>query len=330
MTESFFDHINNLSVPEALLAYLDKGIVVFPLRPDDPKVPAVTWKPYQTQTPTIFEAKKWIRDWPKRKWELDGDWPTIEALAIATGTHNNLYVLDTDTEAAEAWVRENAPPTPLQAITRKGRHFFYRPGLVKFTIGVSHGPDHLMQTNAKGVRSTGIDSRGEGGYVVAPPSIIAGHKYQWKTDAHQPAGTHQLPNLDSLGQAFFVSRGTPGAKRTRMAAHEAVNADGGPEITYDTSGLVAIGCRDFYMRDLVMGIIASEIQETGQLPSAKYVAETAWRTFQQRCDMSDDIPKFEHCLQKAEYTLQRIKDGTLVIHDDDAEIGDAAAYEEKV
>lgn len=304
---NFFARINAMTVADALLAYLAEGITVFPLRPDDPKVPAVTWKRYQNSTPTLYEARQWI-SFVRREWDSD-----ILALALATGTHNNLYVLDTDTEAAEAWVRKNAPATPLQAVTRKGRHHFYLPGKIKFTIGVSHGPDHLLQTNAKGVSSTGIDSRGEAGYVVAAPSVVKGFTYRWE---YEPAGG-PIPTLDALGQAFFVSGGTQTGRRARMAPHGATNAADEPETAYTTAALVAIGCRDFYMRDLVMGIIATHVREKDTPPDAVAVAEEAWKVFQQNCDMSDGVPKFDHCLEKAEYAIQRVRDGIVVIADDD-------------
>lgn len=296
---TFFERINSMAVAEALLAYLDKGIAVFPLRPDDPKVPAVRWKPYQTTTPTIYEGRQWIAKWG----------PEL-VLALATGAHNNLYALDTDTEAAERWVRENAPPTPLRQKTRKGWHHFYRPGSVKFTIGVNIGPDHLRPGPGG---STGLDYRGEAGYLVAAPSVVHDHRYQWEFDAS--AG--KLPTLDVLGQGFFRSSGTKTAQRGRTAPHGGTNAAGGPELAYTSSGLVAIGCRDFYLRDLVMGIIATHVRENDALPDVRHVAEVAWDLFQQRCDTSDDVPKFEHCLQKAEYAIRRVADGAIVIADDD-------------
>ena len=321
---NFFERVNAMTPVEALTAYLDHGKTVFPVRPFDldedrrAKAPLVPWKTYQTTCATPYEVRRWIERWP----EL--------ALGFPTGAYNGYNVLDADTPCAEEWLREHAPATPLVQRTRKGLHRFYRIGSFKVPTVTGIGP------------VPGIDARGEGGFVVIAPSVIAGHHYQWILDVQHAHAEHpgldgpdahpdrQVPTLDALGEAFFTRSGTTPGQKGVLRPHGPRNAPSGAfshDQRYNDDGLVAIGCRDVFMRDVVLGLVASHVRDFGTLPDADYIAARAWEIFCDRADRSDGIPKFEHCLEKAIYTIRRVGDGTLVV-DDDSEIGDAAAYEE--
>lgn len=115
---------------------------------------------------TVDEAT--IRQWWTR-------WPCAN-IGIPTGASIGAIVVDTDSREAEAqveeWIREQAtPPTPPTVTSRTGNgyHRFYKhPGGIvgnKVALG--------------GLR--GLDLRGDGGYVVAPPSRHAsGRRYVWE------------------------------------------------------------------------------------------------------------------------------------------------------
>jgi putative DNA primase/helicase len=88
-------------------------------------------------------------------------------LGIATGTGSGLLVLDVDGPAGLASVNGRALPTTPTVATHKGRHYYYK------------HPPGMAHTTRTGLLN-GVDVRGEGGYVVAPPSIHpSGAQYTW-------------------------------------------------------------------------------------------------------------------------------------------------------
>lgn len=111
------------------------------------------------------------------------DYPQAN-VAIATGSNRGgLIVIDIDLDEERGidgfdtlrkWEREHGqlPETAMVKTGSGGCHYYYR----------SSKAIHNIQ-NARSVDDVplGIDVRGEGGYVVAPPSIHAnGHKYEWE------------------------------------------------------------------------------------------------------------------------------------------------------
>ena len=84
-------------------------------------------------------------------------------VAIATGAVSGVFVVDVDGLDAEAELRQleaehgTLPPT-VEAITARGRHLYFKMPAAGAQFG---GQDR-----------TGIDVRGDGGYVLAPPSCI--------------------------------------------------------------------------------------------------------------------------------------------------------------
>lgn len=90
-------------------------------------------------------------------------------LGIATGAVSNLCVIDIDGDEGETALAQYGPmPATVEARTGKGRHLY-------FTT-----PNGAHLGNSAGKLGPKIDSRGEGGYVVAPPSVHPnGHVYAW-------------------------------------------------------------------------------------------------------------------------------------------------------
>jgi Bifunctional DNA primase/polymerase, N-terminal len=103
-------------------------------------------------------------------------WPDAN-IGVATGLAHGLYVVDVDgPAAARAWATLAAEqpqelPTSIVA-TGRGWHLWYR----------LTGPVDLPST--AGRIAPGIDTRGRGGYVIAPPSIHpSGTPYRWARQA---------------------------------------------------------------------------------------------------------------------------------------------------
>jgi hypothetical protein len=96
-------------------------------------------------------------------------------IGIRTGAESGVWVFDVDGadgRASLAKLVETHGPLPVTpvSLTRNGFHFCFRyTGPIPSSVG-KIGP--------------GLDVRGDGGYIVAPPSIHpSGHVYQWTDDA---------------------------------------------------------------------------------------------------------------------------------------------------
>ena len=116
-------------------------------------------------------------------------------LGIATGVRSNLIVLDVDADRggdralAELEDRYGPLPATVRAVTGKGEHlYFSHPGR-----RISNSSDEIAE---------GLDIRGDGGYVVAPPSLHAnGRSYAWE-DGHNPREISVAPPPGSLLDAI--------------------------------------------------------------------------------------------------------------------------------
>jgi hypothetical protein len=131
--------------------YLARGWSVLPLRKCD-KRPLISWEHLQIERPTEHDVADWFRRWRDAN------------VGIVTGEISNLIVLDIDPKhggdaTLERLERRFRPlSATVEAVTGGGgRHlYFAHPG------GLTRNRAGLAQ---------GIDLRGDGGYVVAPPSI---------------------------------------------------------------------------------------------------------------------------------------------------------------
>lgn len=134
--------------------YVKAGFSVIPIRAKG-KLPMGPWKEFQTRKPTDEELVRWF----------DGKDVNI---GIVTGQISNLAVIDCDSDSALELAKNNGLPDCPVSKTGRGYQFFYNyePGIRNF-----QKRDDLP----------GIDLRGEGGYVVAPPSVHpTGAIYSWQ------------------------------------------------------------------------------------------------------------------------------------------------------
>ena len=167
-------------MPETLkewaLYYADVGLAVFPLRARD-KRPAT-----ENGCKAATTNKQQISDW----WDKHPG----SNIGIATGSvSGGVLVIDLDVdenkgvngyEVMKEWQQENGElPESWQSVTgRGGYHLFYR--------------DTAVRQNHVGLYD-GVDIRGEGGYIVAPPSIHPnGRKYEWE----QEPGAYELAQVN--------------------------------------------------------------------------------------------------------------------------------------
>jgi hypothetical protein len=145
---------------QAALDYLARGWSIIPVR-EKAKRPAITWKAYQSKCVTEKTLRRWFRRSPDYN------------VAIVTGALSGLVVLDVDPrhggdKSLKKLEREHGPlPRTLESVTGGGgRHYYF-----------SHPGGEVR--NRTGIEP-GIDLRGDGGCIVAPPSLHpSGKRYRW-------------------------------------------------------------------------------------------------------------------------------------------------------
>jgi hypothetical protein len=144
----------------------EKGLRVFPCWPRTKK-PAIK---ENLRCAAIGEAiiSKW--------WGDQGQYN----VAIATGRASGVWVLDVDNDdngkatLSELEAKFGPLPPTVEVITADGRHLYFR------------WPDSGVEIRNFQQRDDlpGLDVRGEGGYVLAPPSVHpSGRRYEWSVDS---------------------------------------------------------------------------------------------------------------------------------------------------
>lgn len=151
----------------AALWYAQKmGLRVFPLKPRSKEPLVKGWPEQATDNPE--KIKSW--------WNLNPD----ANVGIATGRGSGIWVLDIDGEAGDESLfalREafGLLPETIMSMTGNGKHYFFR------------YPNQAEIRNSISKMGSGIDIRGEGGYIVAPPSIHPnGQAYEWEASCEPP------------------------------------------------------------------------------------------------------------------------------------------------
>ena len=183
------------------------GFRVIPLRPGK-KTPLI---PNWQHEATWDEAQ--IREWWRK-------WPDAN-IGILTGRYRDGYfiVLDFDPRNGGNWwddVGEDIlPPTWVVHTPNKGRHFYYRTDEV---YRCEKLPD-------------GLDLRGEGGYVVTPPSLFIDDEKGYIGDWDFQVGN--MPKDLGMG---FRSRGDIARLRRTESGLWVVNGTGGGNVGERANG----------------------------------------------------------------------------------------------
>lgn len=151
-----------------LLKLRNRGLSLIPVAgkraadKDGAKRPSIPWQEFQERIATEDEIKKWLELYP------NGD------IGVVTGPISRIFVLDVDGEEGELSLKGYRIPPTWEVKTKRGRHIYFRwvPAL-----------DGKVTTKA--AIKPSVDVRGEGGYVVAPPSAgYNGTPYTWKSAPH--------------------------------------------------------------------------------------------------------------------------------------------------
>jgi hypothetical protein len=147
--------MNNLV--EAALSYAAKGISIFPCKPRT-KEPLI--KEWQNRATTDEDQ---VRAW----W---GQWPEAN-IGIITGAGNGFIALDID-EGGEETLKKNGWNTPLSVMvkTADGFHAYFK-----------HPGGYIKNRTGDNALDSGVEVKGDGGYVMAVPSIHpdTGESYEY-------------------------------------------------------------------------------------------------------------------------------------------------------
>jgi len=154
---------NNQNLIKAALQYLRMGFSVIPIKseetepdPEERKRSHVKWKTNQSEKADAEQIRKWWRKWPAAN------------IGIVTGEISGIAVVDVDSpEANKALDQEYLPDSRLipSVRTPRGWHYYFQ---------------YQDRIGTKGGFMENCDIRGEGGYIIAPPSRGPdGKDYLW-------------------------------------------------------------------------------------------------------------------------------------------------------
>jgi len=176
-----------MEINKYLKFYSDRGWKIFPCRPKD-KTPLVKWQDEATNDMRKIEA--WWSQYPDAN------------VGLATGKRSGLFALDIDAghggvETLNHLIQKygQLPNTPMSNTGGGGYHYLF-----SYTTEVRNTASKI---------GAGIDTRGDGGYIVVPPSLHpSGKNYEWDK-SHAPSVTELSPAPQWLLQLLNSESQTP-------------------------------------------------------------------------------------------------------------------------
>lgn len=185
----------------AALSYARKGMAVFPLWwPSGSKCacPKGAECGSPGKHPIGDVAPQGVKNAAVRDETIEAWWSRYPLANIGVRTGNGLVVIDIDPqhdgESALAALEDTYGrlPSTVESLTGGGgRHFLF-----KSAVSVGNSASRLGR---------GIDVRGDGGYIVAPPSLhVSGRRYEW--EASSDPGDTPFADLPSWVLALCQSR----------------------------------------------------------------------------------------------------------------------------
>jgi hypothetical protein len=211
------------AIIEAAIALAQRGLSIFPCQPRG-KEPA-TSRGLHDATTDLDRINKWWRAVP----DLN--------IAIATGPASGMWVLDVDGEDGETSLRkleaeQGALPATVEVITGKGRHLYFRAG------------EQVIRNSAKQV-ADGIDVRGDGGYVLCPPSIHpSGRAYSWSVDSGNEFADAPDWLLELVSATKDGAKGKPLEHWHQLLTHPLKNGERNSTLTSICGKLLHSGLSD--------------------------------------------------------------------------------------
>lgn len=237
---------------ECALNYRDLGWSVIPIKPDGSKRSAVLWTKYQTELPSKEEIFNWFTGMYRGY-----------NIGVVTGKVSQVWVLDLDNKDHENGLESFAAlekqfgvaSDTLSSVTGGGgKHYFYY-----YDEPIS---------NSSGSIGSGIDVRGNGGYVLVPPSTHqSGTNYSWDTDPmeHDPqTAPYWLSDFAICGRNMTKSVSTPT-----------------PTQSFTDFGKLIDG-REKYMAAMVFATIKNLSANKNRIPTEDEVFDDAWPMYESK------------------------------------------------
>jgi replicative DNA helicase len=198
------------------------------------KIPLIKWKEYQSRFPTEEEVKSWFDQWPDAN------------IGVVTGKISNLVVFDLDSQKAFNYAQEQGGfPDTVRVKTGKGEHVW-----VKY-------PEFFIKPDVN--KKLDMDIRGDGGFVVAPPSFHgSGNQYQWIED-------HALENIEiaqcSPWMIQYLKDNATGRKKTadKKPAHPKNNSQESTAPN-EIADIIKNGCEQGHRNHTATKLIGSLIK----------------------------------------------------------------------
>ena len=196
-------------------------------------------------------------------------------IGVATGMVSGIFVLDIDGEDGEGSLlrlegEHGALPPTVEVITGKGRHCYFR----------THGLIH----NSVGQIGIGLDIRGDGGYVIAPPSVHpSGRAYTWSVDtadnfADAPDWLHTLIAANRNG-----AQGKPLEHWHKLLTDPIRNGERNSTLASITGKLLHAGLTDgFLLYDIIMCVNIARCEQPLSPPEIETIVISVGRTHLKR------------------------------------------------
>jgi hypothetical protein len=172
-----------LPMLHAALQYEKLGLSVIPLRSKG-KTPLFAWAEYQKRRAGPDEIRSWFAKTPTAN------------IGIVTGAVSGIAVVDLDGPVGVAAGVRLGLTSPVTSLTGNGRQLFY-----KYSEGICNSASKIAE---------GIDIRGEGGYIVAPPSVHPNGKRYTFPVAISAAELPPFPVLTNAAIPSARPSSTPG------------------------------------------------------------------------------------------------------------------------
>jgi hypothetical protein len=133
------------------------NLSVIPVRPDNKK-PYCKWAEFQTKNADRNQITEWFKEYQDAM------------IAIVTGKLSGVMVIDCDSEPAYQGIKASLPGIKTwEAKSPRGYHLYFK-------------YPHDKEVNNSASIINDVDIRGEGGYIIASPSINKeGKEYSWIT-----------------------------------------------------------------------------------------------------------------------------------------------------
>ncbi|MEU2171185.1 AAA family ATPase [Micromonospora chersina] len=194
--------VGNSRILDAALEYAAQGLYVFPVRYGTKGEEKVDFHPLPDWRNGSATNADQIRRW----FGPGGSWEGAK-LAIDCA-RSGLVVVDADVtkgrRGPQEWAALDAPATWSVRTPTGGEHWYYR-----------EDPVHPIGNDQSGKVAPGVDVRGLGGLVIAPPTVDARGRYAWMEGAPEWS---ELPTVPRVVVERMTRRAEPAAELTAVPA----------------------------------------------------------------------------------------------------------------